>query len=66
MKALGIVLIVIGVVMLGVGGMTAAQAPNVSYAVGAMLPGLLFLIVGLKTMEKKKPAAPPPGEADDD
>ncbi len=35
MKALGIILIVIGVVMFGVGGMTAAQAPNVSYAVGA-------------------------------
>lgn len=48
MKALGVGLVVVGVVLLAVAGVNAPRAPNVSYLVGTFLPGLFCLIVGLK------------------
>jgi hypothetical protein len=43
----GVLLVILGVLALGVGGLTAQQAQNAGEAVGAFLPGLLLLILGL-------------------
>ncbi len=60
MKALGSVLVVLGVVFLALAGINSSKAPNVSYLIGTYLPGLFCLIVGLKLgkTKKTKPGSP--------
>jgi len=62
--AVGTVLLLLGILMLGLAGMTAHQAPNVSFLVGTFLPGLLCLIVGLKLKQDKKSAEPPEDDSE--
>jgi hypothetical protein len=54
MKALGTVLVVLGILFLAISGLNAPKAPNISYLVGSFLPGLLFLVIGLKLGQSKK------------
>ncbi len=63
MKVVGTILVVLGVLFLASAGMNAPKAPNVSYLIGTLLPGLLCLIVGLKLRQPKKPkdGSPPDG-----
>ena len=60
MKALGAVLVMLGLLSLIVSGMNAPKAPNISYLMGTFLPGLLFLIIGLKLSQRKKANADSP------
>ena len=55
MKAVGVVLLVFGALLLAVGAINASKAPNVGYLVGSFLPGLICLIVGLKLSGTSKP-----------
>jgi lipopolysaccharide export LptBFGC system permease protein LptF len=62
MKRLGVGLIVLGLLFLGIAGIGAPNAPNISYLVGTFLPGLFCLIVGLKLRQEKKPKKDAPSE----
>ena len=59
MKAVGIVLTVVGILGLVSAGVKAPNAPNPSYLVGIFLPGIALLVVGLKLIQKKKPDVSP-------
>jgi hypothetical protein len=56
MRVAGTALLVLGLMLFTVAAVGAANAPNVSYAVGTFLPGLLCLIIGLRLIQPKKPA----------
>jgi hypothetical protein len=58
MKTTSTVLIILGCIMLAFAGINLHKAPNVSFAVGTFLPGILLLAIGLKM--KPKPAPPSP------
>ena len=47
MRNVGVALVVLGIVSLMLGGLNARTAPDVAYVVGSMLPGTVFLILGL-------------------
>jgi hypothetical protein len=60
MKAVGNVLVGLGILCLAVAGINAAKAPNISYLIGTFLPGLVILIMGLKLGQSKRPKSGPP------
>jgi hypothetical protein len=65
MKAVGVVLLVLGVLWLAVAVSSAPKAPDVPTLVGTFLPGLACLIVGLKLGQTKKPKPGSRANSDD-
>src|SRR5262245_49228830 len=62
MRAMGRMLVFLGLFLLAIAAINAGKEPNISYFVGTCLPGLVLIIIGLKLAQKRKTKVPPRSE----